>query len=236
MELTLFWFAPDKLNLYGDRGNIIVLKERCKRRGITLQVEEIKSTKGASLTGADLLFIGGGSDREQHLVTQDLMASKQEFKAAIEDGVAALTICGGYQFLGNYYELLSGEQLKGLEILDFYTVAKPTRLVGNVAIESDTMGTLVGFENHGGRTYHDYEPLGVVKHGYGNNDTDKKEGLLYKNLMGTYLHGPVLPKNPTMADALLLRALERKYGLTELEPLDDTIERNAKEDLLKKIR
>lgn len=235
MELTLYQFAPDKLNLYGDRGNIIVLKERCKWRNIDLNVVEIKTTEGIDLSKADILFIGGGSDREQSLVTQDLMNIKNEFKAAIEDGVSCLTICGGYQFLGNYYELLDGTKLKGLEILDFYNVSKPGRLIGNVVIESEDMGKIVGFENHGGRTYHNYDALGKVISGHGNNGEDEKEGLRYKNLIGTYLHGPILPKNPNIADKLILSALERKYGVKELALLNDKIENNAKEDVIKKL-
>jgi len=229
MELHMNHIAPDKLNLYGDRGNMIVLQERCKWRGIDLHIHEIKSVEDIDFKKADMLFIGGGSDREQSLVTADLMKIKNEFKAAIEDGVACLTICGGYQFLGSHYELLDGEKLAGLDLLDLYTVSKPGRLIGNVVIESPTIGTIVGFENHGGRTYHNYESLGNVVSGFGNNGEDKKEGLVYKNLIGTYLHGPILPKNPNIADFLILRALERRYGVKELEPLNDTLENEAKE-------
>lgn len=119
---------------------------------------------------------------------------KDDFKAAIEDGMPALTICGGYQFLGEKYITPDGQELRGLNILDFYTESKPERLIGNIVIESDTFGQIVGFENHGGRTYHNYGTLGHVVSGFGNNDDDKEEGLHYKNLLGTYLHGPILQR------------------------------------------
>lgn len=201
---------------------------RCQWRGIELEVKEIKSAREADLRNADILFIGGGSDREQALVTEDLFSIKDEFKAAIEDGVVGLTICGGYQFLGNYYKTADGEELKGLGILDFYTESKPGRLIGNVLLETP-FGKIAGFENHGGRTYHKYVPLGTVIKGHGNNGEDGREGIVYKNLYGTYLHGPILPKNPEFTDHLIEKALERRYGDGRLEPLNDEIEKKAKE-------
>ncbi|WP_102346242.1 type 1 glutamine amidotransferase [Bacillus sp. Marseille-P3661] len=231
MELTLLHFFPDRLNLYGDRGNILVLKKRCEWRNIKLNIKKITGVDGiqSHLNGADILFIGGGSDREQSIVTLQLHKIKKEFQAMVEDGVAALTICGGYQFLGSYYELSNGLKLKGLEVLDFYTLSKPTRLIGNLLMETKDMGTIVGFENHVGRTYHEYESFGTVISGFGNNGEDAKEGLRYKNLIGTYLHGPLLPKNPTVADWLLEVALKRKYGSIALEPLNDNLENLAKQ-------
>lgn len=233
MKLTLFHFFPDKLNLYGDRGNVIALKKRCEWRQIDLDVIEIKDCYNIDLNKADILFIGGGPNSLQTLCTQQLMLIKDEFKAAIEDGVSALTICGGYQFLGNHYKMPSGKKLKGLSILDFYTESPSNdprdRLVGNIIVESEKFGSIVGFENHGGRTYHSYETLGNVITGYGNNDTDKKEGLLYKNLIGTYLHGPILPKNPKVADFLLEVAYKRKTG-NQLPPIEnDFLEQSANE-------
>lgn len=224
MKLTLYHFFPDKLNLYGDRGNIITLKMRCAWRGIELEVHEIKDCTDVDLTKADLFFIGGGPNSLQCLCTEQLFTIKDEFQAAIEDGVSALTICGGYQFLGNYYQLPNGEKLKGLSILDFYTESPSDdpkdRLISNIVVESERFGTIVGFENHGGRTYHSYETLGKVITGYGNNDTDQTEGLLYKHLIGTYLHGPILPKNPAVADFLLGAAYKRKTG-NELPKLEN---------------
>ena len=227
MELTLFHFFPEKLNLYGDRGNIITLKKRCEWRDITLNVKEISNVDGIKMSEADMIFIGGGSDREQALCTEQLFNIKKEFKAAIEDGVSALTICGGYQFLGTHYITADKQELKGLGILDFYNESKPGRLIGNMLIESDEFGRIVGFENHGGRTYHNYGTLGRVIKGNGNNDDDKREGLHYKNLIGTYLHGPILPKNPAIGDYLISQALERKYGKTELPILNDMLEKRT---------
>lgn len=149
-------------------------------------------------------------------------------KEAIEDGMPGLTICGGYQFLGTKYITPDGTELEGLGVLDFYTESQTDRLTGDIVIESDTFGTIVGFENHGGRTYHNFGTLGHVTHGYGNNDTDRKEGIHYKNLLGSYLHGPVLPKNHEMTDYLLEKACERKGIPFEPKELDNTEEEAAK--------
>lgn len=232
--INIYHFMPDKLNLYGDIGNIIALSKRAKWRGIDVKVTDVKETAGLKLSEADILFIGGGSDREQAIATTELFKIKDEFKAAIEDGVPALTICGGYQFLGEKYVTPDGHELKGLNILDFYTESKTERLTGNIVIESETFGQIVGFENHGGRTYHDYDTLGRVVSGFGNNDTDKKEGIHYKNLLGTYLHGPILPKNHEITDYLLKAACERKN--IAFSPLhDNTVEESAKKVIIDRL-
>ncbi|PGK51357.1 glutamine amidotransferase [Priestia megaterium] len=223
-KLTLFHYFPDRLNLYGDRGNVLTLKRRCEWRNIELDIVEVKQAKDAPIKQADIVFIGGGSDREQSLCTDELFAIKQDFKSMVEDGVSCLTICGGYQFLGDHYITINEEKLKGLGILDFYSVSKDPRLIGNLLVKSDRFGQLVGFENHGGRTYHGYETLGKVAKGHGNNNEDGEEGLLYKHLIGTYLHGPILPKNPRVADFLIEKALDRKYGDSALPYLDDALE------------
>lgn len=225
MELVLYDFFPDRLNLYGDRGNVIALQKRCEWRGIQLRVEDIKSTNSLNLSDVDILFMGGGSDREQSLITDELLKIKTEFKSCVEDGVGCLAICGGYQLIGNYYMNASGEKYSGMEICDFYTkAASNDRMVGNIMIQSNHFGTLVGFENHSGITYHSGTPLGTVINGFGNNGKDGTEGILYKNLIGTYLHGPLLPKNPILADCIIAAALERKYGKKELIEIDDSYE------------
>lgn len=226
MELKLYHFMPDKLNLYGDIGNVIALKKRCEWRGINLEIVNITDTTGVKLTDCDMFFIGGGSDREQCIATEQFFKIKNEFKSAIENGIPALTICGGYQFLGEYYKTADGNKLAGLGILDFYTesVINKPRLIGNILVNSEKFGDLVGFENHGGRTYHNYNTLGDVIVGYGNNDIDKKEGILYNNLIGTYLHGPILPKNPRVTDFIIKSALNNKYSSFEFIELDNTIE------------
>ncbi|TXK74014.1 type 1 glutamine amidotransferase [Paenibacillus sp. N3.4] len=209
MKLVLYNFFPDRLNLYGDRGNVIALQKRCEWRGIALEIVNIKSTQSLSFSKADLLFIGGGSDREQGLVAHELLKIKKEFKDGIEDGVGCLAICGGYQLLGHNYTTSEGKTYSGMEICDFYSVGHKERLVGNILIETKDLTRVLGFENHSGRTFHPYEPLGKVIKGFGNNGEDGLEGLSYKNTIGTYLHGPLLPKNPTLADRMISAAIER---------------------------
>ncbi|XTP56796.1 glutamine amidotransferase [Niallia sp. Krafla_26] len=236
----MFHFFPDKLNLYGDRGNALCLAKRCDWRGIHLVIKEIRRMDECSLEEMDLFLIGGGSDREQALVTRELKKMKDGLKEKIENGVPGLMICGGYQFLGNQYIDSVGNEMEGLGILDFYTVAKYPRLVGNALIRSPLFGEIVGFENHAGRTYHGYPTLGKVEKGFGNNEVDKEEGLFYKNIIGTYLHGPILPKNPTIADYLIQKALEYRYGaeptLDWMVPLDDHLEYLAMKQVWEQVQ
>lgn len=238
--LTLYHFFPEKLNLYGDRGNIISLVKRCEWRGIELIVKEISKTDGLTMDDMDLFFIGGGSDREQSLATDELKKIKHILKEKIESGVPGLTICGGYQFLGTEYIDANGKKLETLGILDFKTIAKQPRLIGNVLIKSEKFGEIVGFENHGGRTYHTFDTLGQVEKGNGNDDISKKEGIVYKNLIGTYLHGPILPKNPMIADYLLEKSIEIKYDLqtaTEwMTPLNNILEDTARKTVWNKVK
>ncbi|WP_307413150.1 type 1 glutamine amidotransferase [Neobacillus ginsengisoli] len=220
--------------MYGDRGNIICLRKRCEWRGITVRVEEIKNPDEVRGSGCDIFMIGGGSDREQAIATNRLAPLVKEIKAWVEDGVSALTVCGGYQFLGEYYETKNGEKLEGMGILPFYTKADEDRLMTNILVESETFGKVVGFENHGGMTYHDFPTLGKVINGFGNNEESGEEGLHYHNLIGTYLHGPILPKNPKIADYLIEKAYERKTG-RKLEPLEDELEKLANQTVWNKF-
>ncbi|MBF7016690.1 lipid II isoglutaminyl synthase subunit GatD [Staphylococcus durrellii] len=235
-ELNIYHFMPDKLNLYSDIGNIIALRQRAKLRNIKVNVIDINETEGITLDDCDIFFIGGGSDREQSLATKELSKIKTILKDAIEDGMPGLTICGGYQFLGSKYITPDGTELEGLNILDFYTKSQKDRLTGDIVIESETFGTIVGFENHGGRTYHDFGTLGKVTHGFGNNDNDGKEGIHYKNLLGTYLHGPILPKNHEITDYLLTRACERKSIPFEPVEVDNDIEEAAKQVIVDRVK
>lgn len=237
MNLKVYHFFPELLNLYGDRGNILAMKYRAEQRGIDLEVVEISDVTGINLNEADILFIGGGADSAQELCTEQLLRIKDDFKKAVEDGVPALTICGGYQFLGTKYITADGKELKTLGILDFYTQSEKDapRLIGNVSLKSEKFGELVGFENHGGRTYHGFESLGTVVNGYGNNGKDSKEGIVYKNLIGTYLHGPILPKNPRVTDFLLAEALKRKYAIEQLEEVETEFEDRANQAVRKRI-
>lgn len=235
MQLRICHLYPDLLNLYGDRGNLMTLANRARWRGIDVAVEESRLGDPFDPSRHDLIFIGGGEDRQQRLAALDLRGIKgQTLRDAAEDGAAVLAVCGGYQLLGHYYRPSEGDDLVGLGLLDLVTVhpgpAVP-RLIGNIVIRSALLGgaALVGFENHGGRTRlgSRARPLGEVVAGFGNNGEDRTEGAVYKNVYGTYLHGPLLPKNPAFADHLLAIALTRQHGEVALPPLDDTVEAAA---------
>lgn len=230
--LRIGYLYPKVMNLYGDLGNIRCLEERCQRRGIPVTVAEVGLGDPLDPDAFDLLFIGGGQDREQTKVADDLAGAKGEaLRAAVEQDVVVLAVCGGYQLLGRFYRAADGSELPGIGILDAWTVhpgPKARRCIGNLAVLWE-QGTLVGFENHGGRTYlgPGVRPLGHVIHGYGNNGEDGTEGAVYRNTFGTYLHGPFLPKNPRFADHLIALALARRGEATALAPLDDALEERA---------
>ncbi|HHT18583.1 MAG: glutamine amidotransferase [Euryarchaeota archaeon] len=236
MELKIYHMYPDLLNLYGDIGNVTCLTQRCKWRGIQVEVVGFSMKHEAPLIDGDLFFIGGGSDRGQNIVYTHLRKYSNQIGELIEEGTPVLAICGGYQLLGEKYIDAEGSDVPGLGIFDYYTRSEEGRLIGNIIIEN-SLGlnpeTFVGFENHGGRTYHEHQPLGKVLVGYGNNGKDKQEGMVYRNCIGTYLHGPLLPKNPQLADFLILKALERKYGLKKLPGLEDDWEYAAHNKVLK---
>ncbi len=229
MRLSICHLYPDLMNLYGDRGNVIALVRRCEWRGIGVTVTPVGLGEKTDLARFDILFMGGGQDKEQRLICDDFQKVKGTALAeAVEDGAALLAICGGYQLLGHYYETGAGERLPGVGLIDVETRAGKRRMIGNVVVTSTLDGgrphTLVGFENHSGRTYlgSRVHPLGHVCLGYGNNGEDGCEGVVYRNVIGTYLHGSLLPKNPWLADWLTRRALARRYGAgTGLGELDD---------------
>lgn len=241
MELKICHMYPDVLNLYGDRGNVLCMTRRLKWRGIDVSVTKLPIGDSRSLAGFDLVFIGGGQDFEQQVLLSDLHRGKdKEIKAAIEDGVTFLTICGGYQMLGSYYETFDGKRCDFIGALDLYTKGSVKRMIGNYKFRcSPSAGgsVVVGFENHSGKTWlgSGLEPLGKVLSGYGNNGEDGSEGAHYKNVFGTYSHGPLLPKNPELCDLILKTALERKYGSAELMPLDDSFERLAHDEMCAKL-
>ena len=235
-ELRLLALYPDQMNIYADRGNIIFLRRRCEWRGIGFSLVTAGPGESFDPDAHDLIYVGGGQDRDQVLVAEDMVATKRDALAdAVEDGAVLLAVCGGYQLLGHSYQL--GERrVPGLGLADLETVReKGPRLIGNVAIEldlGDGPHTVAGFENHGGRTYlgPGAEPLGRVVRGHGNNDSDGWEGVRRLNMIGTYLHGPLLPKNAWLADRLIALALARRGGAEpELEPLDDALEAAAHE-------
>ena len=241
MELKICHLYPDVLNLYGDGGNIRCMQQRLIWRGLGAEVTRMPLGAKSSLAGYDLVFIGGGQDFEQQVLLDDLHRGRDsEIRAAVEDGVVFLTICGGYQMMGHYYETFDGKRCDFIGLLDLCTVGAKQRMIGNYKFRcTDSAGgsVVVGFENHSGRTMlgSGLEPLGTVLSGYGNNGEDKTEGAHWKNVFGTYSHGPMLPKNPAFCDLLLQTALERRYGRAELAPLDDAAETAAHDEMCAKL-
>lgn len=228
--LRLVALYPDQMNIYADRGNILFLRRRCEWRGIGFELAASGPGETLDPGAHDLIYVGGGQDRDQRLVAEDMLRTKRAaLAAALADGAALLAVCGGYQLLGHSYQL-GDERIAGLGLADLETVRDPgPRLIGNVAIETEVAGAsrvLAGFENHGGRTHlGDAEPLGRVLRGHGNNGRDRLEGVRAGRLVGTYLHGPLLPKNAWFADHLIAEALARRLGAPpELAPLDDAFE------------
>ena len=227
-KLRILHLYPKEMNLYGDHGNILALKRRCEWRGIGAEV--IPLEPGAPFPeDIDLIFGGGGQDSGQSRIEQDLLSRKEQIRVLIERGTPALVICGLYQLFGKGFRTLEGQYIRGIEVFPIETEAGPDRLVGNITILSEDFGEIVGFENHSGLTVlNGCFPLGTVQRGQGNNGKDRTEGARYKNCIGTYLHGPVLPKNPELADHLILAALKRKDpSLSALSALDDSTEEAA---------
>lgn len=223
---------PELMNLYGDRGNVLTLVHRCSWRGIPVTVTDC--SVGEPLPEGDLYFIGGGQDAQQHAVCQDIIRQEKSdaLKKAVANGAALLAICGGYQLLGHYFDPIDGERIPGIGLLDLHTVGGQQRLIGNVVIQRPDGTTLVGFENHSGQTFlgEGVSPLGQALTGHGNNGQTGEEGVATTALgglvVGTYLHGSLLPKNPELADELLATALQHANGgeAVDLPHLDDTLE------------
>jgi len=227
-DLRVCHLYPEHLNIYADRGNIAVLRARCEWRGIGF--EALGCGPGDVLPEADLYYVGGGQDRDQLLIEDDLVGRAGKLRAAIDDGAWMLAVCGGYQMLGHYYRGHQGDEIRGTGLVDLVTEAGPTRMIGNISIDCELRPgqplTVVGFENHAGRTRlgEGVRPLGRVLHGHGNNGRDGGEGVHAGRILGTYIHGPLLPKNPALADHLIGEALARRHGTVELGPLDDRLE------------
>jgi len=241
MEIKICHLYPDILNLYGDGGNILCMQKRLKWRGIESSVTRVPVGSALKLSDFDLVVIGGGQDFEHELMAEELRrGSGREIRAAVNDGVTFLTVCGGFQLMGRHFKTNQGKTVEFAGALDMYTEAAKERLTGDIkfrCVENASDSVVVGFENHSGRTYlsSSLSPLGLVLSGHGNNGEDGSEGAHFKNTYGTYSHGPVLPKNPQLCDHILLSALERKYGHTELSPLDDTVELAAHDFMVKRI-
>ncbi len=246
IKLTLAHLYPDNMNLYGDLGNIVTLEKRCSWRQIDLEIIKVNVGDSIDLEKVDLLFLGGGQDQGQKIIATDLLKRKEEIQKEIDRGLVALTICGGFQLFGQYFQTKT-EKIPGIGVFDSYTVAGEKRLIGNVVVDiskssqewtpgfnhftpKDKRATLVGFENHSGQTIlgSKCKPLGYIKKGFGNRGDGGYEGGVYKNAFGTYLHGSLLPKNPWFADYLISLAYFRRYhDNIDLALLDDQIELEA---------
>jgi hypothetical protein len=255
MKLTIGWLYPSLMSTYGDRGNVICLQQRAQWRGIEVQVMPLDQQTPIDLMhGIDVFMGGGAQDRQQEIVMRDLRGIKAEIlRQKIEAGTPGVFTCGAPQLLGHYYEPARGERIEGLGLLDFVSKHPGTearRCIGNLVFRVTAsrlaqdleamLGTnpvAIGFENHGGRTYlGKVEPLGRIVKGYGNNGEDGTEGAFYRNAIATYSHGPLLPKNPFLADWLIQTALAQKYGTAiSLEPLDDTLAIQARGAMFKRL-
>ena len=229
MTINILHLYPAEMNLYGDHGNVLALKKRCEWRGIKTKI--INYEPGDEIPdNVDIIFGGGGQDSSQSKIEKDLQKIAPKLKEMIENNTPALVICGIYQLFGNYFETNTGQKIQGAGILDLYTKGEDERLIGNVVINTPEFGEVVGYENHSGQTFLADESIafGTVISGAGNNGKDFTEGIKYHNCIGTYLHGPILPKNPRVADFLIRKALENKTKkFQKLEPLNDALERKA---------
>lgn len=237
MELRIGWLYGHEMNIYGDRGNVLALLHRVRGRGLDADVDVVGVGDPLDVARYDILFWGGGQDREQITVSADLQGAKgRDLKAAVEDGIPMLAICGGYQLLGDGYRPFEGDKLSGVNVLDVTSEAGSTRFIGNVVVDSPEFDDLVGFENHSGLTFlgPGVEPLGRVRVGHGNNGRDGFEGARYRNTIGCYMHGALLPKNPQVTDWLIEKALGRKGATGDLPPLGADIESAAHDAVIKR--
>lgn len=243
-ELKILYLYPDILELYGDYGNIQVLRYRLEQRGLKAIIESYSiGDTPPDFKNYDLVFAGGGADQEQGILSQDLIQYKDAIQEAIDNGVFFLLICGAYQLFGKYYKGVEGDLIPGLEIFDYYTEAindRKKRCIGNIIIETDLNGKqtkIIGFENHGGQTFGVKNPFGRVLSGNGNKFGDTQEGFFQNNVIATYLHGPLLSKNPELTDYILKYCLDRKYNENiALEPLNDDFENNCRKQLFMNIK
>ena len=242
-ELKILYLYPDILELYGDFGNIQVLRYRLEKRGFKPIIDSYSiDDPSPDFTKYDLVFAGGGADQEQSVLAKDLVRHKDNIKKAVDEGVFFLLICGSYQLFGKYYKGVEGNIIPGLEVFDYYTEAiadRKNRCIGNIVIEAELDGSktkIIGFENHGGQTFGIDTPFGDVLFGNGNKFGDTKEGFFTKNVIATYLHGPLLSKNPELADYIIKHCLERKYNENiNLEPLDDNFEKMCRDQLFERF-
>ncbi len=255
-KIKLYHLYPYNMNLYGDLGNVIAIKKRCEWRGLEFEIVNVKIGDKVDFSDADIIFMGGGQDKGQSIVSFDLIKRGAQIRDRIEDGCVALTICGGFQLFGKTFKTKDGVEIKGIEVFDVETVGGDKRFIGNVVIDiADTSTewqslykykqmetpytTLVGFENHSGLTKigKNSKPLGYVLNGYGNMGDGSYEGAVYKNAFGTYLHGSLLPKNPWFCDHLISIALMNRYGVAiPLDKIDDDLEISAHQAAIERAK
>lgn len=239
LQLRCAWMYHDIMDLYGDKGNMMVLKKRCADRGIDFDLHTVGIGEPADLSDFDLVFIGGGADKEQMSLIPDLLSRRENLKKAMDDKTFILLICGGYQLFGQYYIAADGSKIEGLKFFDYYTDTgkQGSRCIGNIVIDADLDGQtirLVGFENHGGQTLNVSQPLGKVLAGHGNAFGAGFEGFYNGSVLGTYLHGPLLPKNSELADFVIAKALAKRhpdFKKENLAPLDVPFEKEARQVL-----
>jgi lipid II isoglutaminyl synthase (glutamine-hydrolysing) len=219
---------PREMNIYGDRGNLIALTRRLEWRGYSVEVRSVEIGQEFDLAQADIIFGGGGQDRGQLLVGEDLLTRGEQLRQLAGEGLPMLLVCGLYQLFGHGFTTSLGEEIPGIGVFDAQTAGTSVRMIGNITLDT-RWGRVVGFENHSGATtlQTGQEALGCVIKGYGNQPKGKAEGAITGNAIGTYLHGSLLPKNPALADFLIREALKRKFDVTELAPLDDKLEQQA---------
>ncbi len=242
--LKVAWMYHDIMDLYGDKGNIMTLSKRAKERNIDFQVTTVGIGEEADLSAFDLVFIGGGADKEQEVLIPDLLSRRENIQKALEENTFFLLICGGYQLFGQYYETADHHQVKGLQLAEYYTTTgeQKSRCIGNVVVDANLDGQLlrlVGFENHGGQTKNVMYPLGKVVHGFGNAFDAGYEGYYDGHILGTYLHGPLLPKNGKLADFVLMKALQKRHPNFHHEmftSLENPWEKPARQALLERFK
>ena len=241
--MKIAWLYHDFMDLYGDKGNIMVLQKRCRDRGIPCEVDKIGIGQEADLSTYDLIFLGGGADKEQLQLIPDLLSRRDNIRKALDEGTFALLICGGYQLFGQYYIAADGTRIEGLGFHSYCTDTGKagSRCIGNIVIDADLddrRTRIIGFENHGGQTLNVTRPLGKVVSGCGNSFHAGYEGYYDGQMLGTYLHGPLLPKNPEVADFVIAKAMQKRnpsFRMEDLKPLDDSVAALARSQVLQKL-
>lgn len=241
--MKVCWMYHDFMDLYGDKGNMMVLKKRCEDRGIKFILDTCGIGEERDLSTYDLIFLGGGADKEQINLIPDLLSRKENIKKAMDEKTFVLLICGGYQLFGQYYIAADNSKISGLQFYDYYTDTGKagSRCIGNIIIDANLDGLqtkIIGFENHGGQTLNVTHPLGKVLVGYGNSFEGGYEGFYDGKILGTYLHGPLLPKNPEVADFVITKSLQKNhptFKMSDLSPLENEYDQNARKVLIDRL-